>query len=76
MEDEYLYHLEFKESDQMFHYNTDPQKQQPFTFGWRTLMHCETLDELCDKFERLDKKMKPNKKYTQKELQKILKHGI
>ena len=76
MENEYLYHLEFKESDQMFHYNTDPQKQRPFTFGWRTLMHCETLDDLCLEFKKLDEKMNPNKIYTHKELQKILKDGV
>tara|TARA_R100000005_G_C5000387_1_gene207254 strand:- start:440 stop:670 length:231 start_codon:yes stop_codon:yes gene_type:complete len=76
MENKYLYHLEYNEEQNQFHFNTDPQIQEPFTFGWRTLMHCETLDELCEKFERLDKKMKWGKKYTHKELQKIIKNEI
>lgn len=76
MNKEYLYHLEYNEEQNQFHFNTEPQNQRPFTLGWRTLMHCETLDELRFKFEELDKKMKWGKKYSHKELLKIVKTDL
>ena len=68
-----LYHLEYNEEQDAFHYNMDTNKQPPYKNGWKTITHCETLEELHEAYLKIEFLMVPGKKYSYRELQKLFK---